>query len=264
MLKITFLLFTIIALCLAADPLTLVKKDYVTHTGYYYGIPVELHVFNIITGLTKPPSHIRSNRIYVFIPPSGGYKVQKNLIDFIPGDNGYSDLWHVNVVTGRKSGDPPVKSVSDLLKLERDNCVKIKPIKLFVNIPIVGSGSTLKNPLDAAAKTVYYRGQIVNCFDFGPTENLDVTAPLVHVLDNKENVVLALPSTIPGEKDFSAWWNIFNVSPPYFHNITTILGEIKQYERFFSGININCPIVSVGGKPVRGDPKWEEKLCKRG
>ncbi|CAG8442155.1 141_t:CDS:2 [Acaulospora colombiana] len=163
----------------------------------------------------------------------------------------------------QKSHDPPVKSVSELLQLEKEKKVIVKPIELFVDSPVVGKGSTVQSPGDAATKFAYYRNEEVQYFDFGPTPNRDKTADIIHTEDSKGNILSVITTTIPGKKNFSPFWDVFNVVVPDSSLITN-LKQIRKYPRVFAGVNANCPVVSVNGKPVHFDQEWEKRLSKKG
>src|SRR5205823_1165969 len=94
----------------------------------------------------------------------------------------------------------------------------------------VGLNATLENSTDAIPRALWYKDKPVRCFDFGVNSNATATASLYQVIDDKNNTVYDLVSTLPGSKNYTAFWNIFSVRPPAsaLSNITSI-DQIDQY-----------------------------------
>jgi len=79
--------------------------------------------------------------IYEFtngIKGSGPEGFQPNVADSQPGDNNYSPLWKVNLVTWNNDITPrELKSEADILKALKNNELTIKPTDIIVNCPFV-------------------------------------------------------------------------------------------------------------------------------
>jgi hypothetical protein len=67
---------------------------------------------------------------------------QFNIIDVVPGDEGYSDLWEVNLVMVDE--DYEANSITSKAALEAGDFEVVNP-GLFVNCPVVGVDSTLED-----------------------------------------------------------------------------------------------------------------------
>ena len=170
---------------------------------------------------------------------------QHNIVDAVPGDPGYSDLWQVHKVT--VPDDYTVDSVRSYAQIV-DAGYPVDVLDLFVNCPVVPEGSSLADPSDAPYTQGWYRGQMVFYFDFGlnPVE----TAP-IYVLfygddtpvPGQHNVV----DTVPGQMNYSAFWQVHKVTVPddYVADSATSLSDLQaaSYPITPTNILVNCPIV---------------------
>ncbi|MEZ4770640.1 MAG: hypothetical protein R2844_19735 [Caldilineales bacterium] len=170
---------------------------------------------------------------------------QHNIVDVVPGDPGYSDLWQVHKVT------VPDAYVADTVRSYAqivDAGYPIDVLDVFVNCPVVPEGSSLADPSDANYVQGWYRGQTVFYFDFGM--NPTTTAP-IYVLfygdgtpvPGQHNIV----DTVPGQPDYSAFWQVHQVTVPddYVADSATSLSDLQaaSYPITPTSILVNCPIV---------------------
>ena len=79
--------------------------------------------------------------IYEFtngINGTGTRGFQPNVADSQPGDNNYSPLWKINLVTWNNGTSPrELSSEDDILKAQKNNELTIKPTDVIVNCPFV-------------------------------------------------------------------------------------------------------------------------------
>ncbi|CAG8639316.1 18463_t:CDS:2 [Racocetra fulgida] len=242
---IIFIVFATFALSdrvIAGNPYDLINITYDLGVGYFYDYPVEIYSFDEIhTNGPLAPTTFPYNPIYIFLKDLHddiSNVLQPNIIEFIPGDKGYSDLKQVVIVTGRKENDPHIKSYEDLKRLGNKELFQL--IKFFFK---VGFSSDLTYPEDAPSKFGYYNGGPIHYFDFGINPAGNKTVPIYHVIDKNYNILSTLPSTIPGFKDYSAMWAVFNIT---VINVPvkkiTSLDQVSHITPIFSDLLVNCPI----------------------
>ncbi|MFZ0546974.1 MAG: hypothetical protein WAM60_16115 [Candidatus Promineifilaceae bacterium] len=169
---------------------------------------------------------------------------QRNIVDDVPGDSDYSDLWQVNVVT------VPDNYVANTIRSYAqivDGSYTVTPMDIFVNCPVVPEDSTLSGG-EMGLTAGWYRGQNVYYFDFGP--NPVDTAP-IYVLfygdstpvPGQDNII----DVMPGDPDYSAFWQVNAVTVPddYVPNsVTSAAGLMTAgYPIQTTDILVNCPVV---------------------
>ena len=85
-----------------------------------------------------PPQSLAN--IYEFtngIKGSGPEGFQPNIADSLPGDNKYSPLWKVNLVTWNNGTTPRELKSEDIVNAVTNNEITIKPTGIIVNCPFV-------------------------------------------------------------------------------------------------------------------------------
>lgn len=190
---------------------------------------------------------------------------QRNIVDVIPGDPGYSDFWQVVRVT------VPKNYVANTVRSRAQIVAAGYPMQetnAVVNCPIVPEGSTADEG-DGADGLVrgWYRGQQVFYFNFGeaaltttaggsvPTSPIFVTfntnpdepngGPLSGFrtetgTDQTHNVV----ATLPGQQGYSPLWMVISYDNADFDAVSDL--QSAQAATIF-GVEglVNCPIVFV-------------------
>ncbi|CAG8732965.1 4784_t:CDS:2, partial [Dentiscutata erythropus] len=227
-------IFTLSNHVIAGNPYDLENITYDLETGYYYDYPVEVYAFDAIhTNGQLVPKFFPFNPIYIFlkdIHDDISNVLQPNIIDFIPGDKGYSDLKQAVIVIGNNEKDPHITSYESLKRL-------------------VGFSAELTYPDDGPAKFGYYNGGPVRYFDFGINPIGNATAPIYHVLDKNYATISILPSTIPGFKDYSAMWSVFNITVIKLpEKKITSLDQVSDITPIYSNNLVNCPISIISLK----------------
>ncbi len=137
---------------------------------------------------------------------------QHNIVDVVPGEDGYSDLWEVMLVTV----EPGYEADSIRSKADIDAAgLDVAAAGLIVNCPIVPAGSTFEDgePLVQG----WYRGERVFYPDFG--ENLPVAIPIwafatgvsadgtPMLVEGQHNII----DSVPGMPGYSAFWRVMLV-----------------------------------------------------
>ncbi|MFC7201937.1 hypothetical protein ACFQJC_00265 [Haloferax namakaokahaiae] len=192
---------------------------------------------------------------------------QLNVIDSIPGDDGYNDFWAVHTVT--VPDDYEANTVTSLADIG-DAGYEITETDMIVNCPVVPDGSTATmryDDGDAGLVEGWYRGQIVSYFQFTEASlaMTDGSVPLspIYVAFNvnpgedgggppsgfvteegseqTHNVV----ATLPDDSGYSPLWFV-NIYDNADFGMVSDLGSATNAEQLASGAaNVNCPIVSV-------------------
>ncbi|CAG8614196.1 17805_t:CDS:2 [Racocetra persica] len=134
--SIAFIVLALISHAIAGNPSALPNTTYLTVPGYFNNKLFHVYIFDIYKD-TPAPAIARVNPIYVFLKhPKDNIDniLQPSIIDLIPGDDGYSDLKRVNIVTGIENCHSPITSYDDLKKLGKK--VKICETDIYLNIPV--------------------------------------------------------------------------------------------------------------------------------
>jgi hypothetical protein len=208
--------------------------------------------------------------IYVFFREGEETPVegQLNVIDVIPGDEGYNDFWHVHRVTVPAEYEAnTVTSAAALMEAGYD----LEETDMLVNCPVVPDGSTATMRLgdeDSGLVEGWYRDEVVSYFQFteAPLSASDGGVPVspIYVTFNKNpdedgggppsgfkteemsdqthNVV----ATLPGDAGYSPLW-LVNVYDNADFDAVSDLDSATSVELLASGVaTVNCPIVFEG------------------
>ena len=174
---------------------------------------------------------------------------QHNVIDVLPGQSGYSDLWEVRLVT------VPADYRADTIKSRTEVEAARYPtaaIGMFVNCPVVPTGSTFEGGEQLVQG--WFRGQQVFYPDFGP--NPPAALPIwaftngsnpdgsPRMVEGQGNVI----DSIPGQAGYSAFWrvNMVTVAADYRANSVNAAAQVaaQNLRVAQTGLMVNCPVVS--------------------
>jgi hypothetical protein len=128
------------------------------------GTPVRYYNFDVQSTTAAP--------IYVLFREGESQPVpgQLNIVNVIPGEEGYSDFWQIVKVTVPR--DYVANTVTSLAEI-REEGWRVQPTTKLVNCPIVPRGSTAKLRLGGESTDLHrgwYRGQVVYYFSFEERE----------------------------------------------------------------------------------------------
>lgn len=213
--------------------------------GWYQDSPISYYNFSNPVPSPDGGDTVSPAPIYVLFYSDGTpVPGQRNIIDVVPSDTGYSDLWHVHVVT--VPDDYVANTIRSYAQIV-DGGYTVTPMDIYVNCPVVPEGSTLSGG-EIGLTTGWYKGQDVSYFDFGT--NPQDTAP-IYVLfygdgspvKGQDNII----DTIPTDPDYSAFWQVHAVTVPddYVPNsITSETGVLNSgYPVQATDTVVNCPII---------------------
>jgi len=206
--------------------------------------------------------------IYAFFEAGATSPVagQMNVIDVLPGDVGYNDVWQVMMVTVPHGY--VANTIASLSEIQAAGYT-ITPTDSLVNCPVVPVGSTASLRLDGGSPSLtqgWYRDQVVNYFNFSeatltrtsggvPTAPIYVTFNINPDQPNggppsgfetetgsmqTHNVVASLP----GQAGYSPLWAVGIYDDADFSSVANLTTAMAA-TLVAAGPLVNCPIVSV-------------------
>jgi hypothetical protein len=192
---------------------------------------------------------------------------QLNVVDVVPGDEGYNDFWHVHRVSVPASYE--ANTVTSRQDIE-DASYETTATETLVNCPVVPHGSTASMRAgdgDAGLVEGWYRGQVVSYFEFteAPLTTTGESVPVSPIWvtfnvnpgedgggppsgfvteadgDRTHNVL----ATLPGDEGYSPLW-LVNVYDNADFDAVSDLASAMEAEQLASGVaTVNCPVVSL-------------------
>jgi hypothetical protein len=223
-------------------------------SGNYEGRHVEYYDF----GANSPTTNgvVSTAPIFVFINgfDAAGNPMfvdgQHNIVNSIPGVDGYSDLWQVMLV------EVPGSYVPDSIQSKADIDAAGYPITttdILVNCPIVAADTVLEGGEELTQG--WYNGTAVYYPDFGM--NPATTAPIyafITGLDADGNPLFVkgqhnVIGVVPGDAGYSAFWEVNLVIVPADYVAASIKDVasvmLSGYELVQPGLVVNCPVTVV-------------------
>lgn len=234
-----FLLVAMIGAALAlAAPAMAAPTAQGSTPGFYNGRSVKYLDFGAIKlapGNAVAPIWVVTN----------GTKRQHNIIDVAPGDDGYTPLWKVTMVTWKPGVTPrTLKSASAVMAAKRAGEVTLKKTGIVVNCPVLGFGQQKTQG--------FARGSSVTYLDLGPVKlapGNDV-AP-IWVFANGSADQRNIIDTLPGDDDYTPLWDVNmvtwkdGVTPRTLRSKDDVDAALAAGDVTVAkpGIVVNCPVV---------------------
>jgi len=229
-------------------------------TGWYRDREVKYYDFGDNTKLGQS-SAVQTAPIFVLIHGMNAdgtpdmVQGQHNIVDVVPGEAGYSDLWQVTFVTVPEDYVPDsVKSVADITAMGYE----LTETDMFVNCPIVPEGTTLETGKELVQG--WHDGEEVFYPDFGA--NAAVAIPIwvfvtgfdaqgnPQMVDGQRNIIDA----VPGDAGYSAFWRVNFVTVPAGYQPNSIRSADAAidsgYPTMQVDVVVNCPVTTVAAAPV--------------
>ena len=221
-------------------------------SGWYRDAEVQYYDFGANTPLADGNSIVVAP-IYAFITgmdADGNPQFvdgQHNIVAVKPGDDGYSDLWRVNLVTVAE--DYEADSIKDVAAVMSGG-LPVTETDIFVNCPIVEAGTTFEGgePLVQG----WLGGEEAFYPDFGP--NPPVAIPIwafitgmdasgsPQFVEGQMNII----DSVPGDDGYSAFWRVYMVTVPedYEANSITSADAVRasSHDIAETDIVVNCPV----------------------
>lgn len=220
-------------------------------SGWYRDRAVEYYDFGANSAVNG--SIVKTAPIYVFIHglnPDGSPQFvegQHNVVDMVPGEEGYSDLWQVMLVTVPEEYEPD--SITSKAKLDAAG-YEITPTDMLVNCPIVPEGTVLEGGEELVQG--WHDGQEVYYPDFG--QNIPAAIPIwvfITGMDNQGNPQFVesqsnIIDAVPGDPGYSAFWRVNLVTVPEGYQPNSIRSAAEVQAAGFTvtqtDMVVNCPV----------------------
>jgi hypothetical protein len=225
-------------------------------SGWYKDREAKYFDFGDNTKLEAGGSLVKTAPIYVFIRGMGAdgkpnfVEGQHNIVDVLPGDAGYSDLWQVMMVT------VPANYVADTIKSKAgidSSGYKVTATDMFVNCPIVPAGTTLEG--GQALTQGWNKGQQVFYPDFGATNRAAIPIWVFvkgfnadgspQPVEGQNNVI----DSKLGDTGYSPFWQVNFVTVPanYVPNSIRSAADVRAsgYAVKQADVVVNCPVTTV-------------------
>ncbi|HYY47950.1 MAG TPA: hypothetical protein VFA17_04630 [Thermoplasmata archaeon] len=187
--------------------------------------------------------------------PTASVASQRNIIDTIPGQPGYSDFWRVHKVLV-PSGYVPntIRSFADAVA----SGYTIEATDIIVNCPVVNPNATLGGG-GGSLTLGWYRDREVSYFDEGtrsPAAGWIIQDAPIYAFFHADGTPVAgqrnVIDVLPGSPGYSDLWNVMKVivGPSYMANTLqdarSILAarDAGQLTIETTTIHVNCPVVS--------------------
>lgn len=212
---------------------------------------------------------------------------QLNIIDVIPGDEGYNDFWHVNKVT--VPTDYVANTITSIQEIT-DMDYPVERTNIVVNCPVVPEGSTASMRFNSSEPkgliNGWYKGKLVFYFTFEekmltvdlpssgqpdvPVSDILVTfninpdmegggPPSGFVTEGMTMQTHNVVQTIPTDAGYSPLWDVDVYDNMDFNMVYDWMSASNANVLAMGVALVNCPVVSVeeGNLPV--DPDMASK-----
>lgn len=245
------------------EPVDFDQAPFITQGYGPDGEIVEYYNFDVMPTQTAP--------IFVLFREGEDEPVegQLNIVNVIPGEEGYNDFWHVHKVT--VPSDYTANTVTSMADIQQEG-YQIEETTMIVNCPIVPEGSTANKRYTEDENSGLIRGwyndQIVHYFSFeekalSPTADGSIPTSPIYVTFNinpgqegggpssgfktEEGSVQThnVAATIPSDENYSPLWFV-NVYDNTDFDMVSDLTSAQNANILANGAAlVNCPIVSV-------------------
>lgn len=180
--------------------------------------------------------------IWTFTNGAGG---QRNIIDTVPGQAGYSPLWKVKKVTWAEGATPRVlKSAAEVRKAAADGDVTIADTGIVANCPVLGFGQV--------RHAGFSRGKTIHYYELGPVKVApgNEVVPLWTVTNGVKGQ-RNIADVTPGQTAYPPLWAIIKVTwtPDARKRLLTSYAAIKKARAAGdvtlqkTTLVVNCPLV---------------------
>lgn len=195
---------------------------------------------------------------------------QLNIVDVIPGDEGYNDFWIVNKVM--VPAGYVANTITSYMEI-MDKGFTITPTATIVNCPIVPKGSVAakrySSSESAALTRGWYKNKVVYYFNFFEHELMAVNGKIptsdifvcFNVNPDETNGGPAsgfktedgmasgqthnVPETLPADVGYSPLWDVQIFNNMSFENVSDLSTATSAPLMVMDAAMVNCPIVSV-------------------
>ncbi|MFC7072108.1 hypothetical protein ACFQJ7_04370 [Halovenus rubra] len=245
------------------EPVNFDQAPFITQGLGPEGGMVEYYNFDVKSTTPAP--------IYALFHENGDpVEGQLNIIDVIPGDEGYNDFWHVNKVTVPDDYEANVlTSVDGITEAGYD----VEPTGMIKNCPVVPEGSTASKHFgddhdEAPVVDGWYDGEVVSYFlfeedSFMATDDGSMPLSPIYVSFNTNpgqegggpasgfmteegsNQTHNVVATLPGDDGYSSLWMVNPYDNADFEAVSDLDSATDSNVLAMGAATVNCPIVST-------------------
>jgi cold shock CspA family protein len=239
-------------------------EEFALINGWYRDREVRYYDFGTNTHQAAPGT-VQTAPIYVFIHGMNAdgtpdfVEGQHNIVDVVPGDSGYSDLWQVMLVTVPDDYEPDSVTSKDEID---DAGFDVTATSMFVNCPIVPAGSTLETGKQLTQG--WYKGEEVFYPDYGMNNTSAIPIyVLIHgmnadgtpdFVEGQSNII----DQVPGDAGYSAFWQVIMVTVPqnYMPNSIRSANAVRAsgFPMTPTDMIVNCPVTEVAAAAAPAQP----------
>jgi hypothetical protein len=245
------------------SPINFDEAPFITRGLGPDGAFIEYYNFDVMSRTPAP--------IYVLFRKGEADPVegQLNVIDVIPGDQGYNDFWQVVKVTVPADYKANVVTSLDAITTA---AYPMEKTRTLVNCPVVPDGSTAAQRYGDESSGLtrgWYKGMVVTyfsfmekalattdtgqvpvspiyvCFNINPDPEIPGSGPPSGFMTEPESdQTHNVAATLPPESDYSPLW-LVNVYDNADFGVVSDLSTAESAHQVASGIaTVNCPIVA--------------------
>jgi hypothetical protein len=185
------------------------------------------------------------NRVAPIWAFTNGARAQRNIIDTVPGEDDYTPLWRVTMLTWRDGVSPrTLRSAAAVRAAIRTGQLTAKRTTIIVNCPVLGFGQQLTRG--------FAKGQSVRYLDLGPVKlaagnKVEPIWAFTNGTSDQRNII----DVVPGDPDYTPLWGVVMVTWKDGVTPRTLMsraeveaamaaGEVTLEQ---TGIVVNCPVV---------------------
>jgi hypothetical protein len=176
---------------------------------------------------------------------TNGTKAQYNIVDVVPGVDGYTPLWKVTMVTWKRGvAHRTLRSAGAVMAAMRAGQVTLKHTSIVVNCPVLGF-SQKKTP-------GFAKGHAVSYLDLGAVKLRagNKVAP-IWVVTNGTSGQHNIVDTLPGDSDYTPLWAVRmvtwkdGISPRTLKSRSAVQAALDAGDVTVkpTSIVVNCPVV---------------------
>ncbi len=201
---------------------------------------------------------------------------QRNIINVVPGDTGYSDFWQVNKVM--VPANYTANSISSYQAII-DSGYLPEPTDMLVNCPVVSEGSiegVRYNGGDPGLTEGWYKNMMVYFFTFAEksiTADQSGNVPLAPVyvtfninpglpgggppsgfkMEDTTGLTHNVVSVVPADTGYSPLWDVNIYDNADFNSVHNLASALSAKILAQDAAHVNCPVVSAGTVTAAAD-----------
>eukprot|EP00760_Papus_ankaliazontas_P008625 PhM_4_TR1389/c0_g1_i1/m.12760 len=242
----------------------LVDTVFTRSTGWHNHKRVTFYAFPARTPSFGTETTTYNSVMYRFTTTSPLKAYQSDILDVMPGQGGYSELWQVVDIVMPSTFLGPVIKWAHQIPASWTRTTRAQ----MINCPVVNPASTLGNATDAVLyprRGFFYRGDDAACFDFGNTSATAIRQMRTLRRKSNTNTIVQYvfgpePTTASSQLVPTFCWNIdvFVNDSVVSNTVYTSLDDITTSDTHITiapaGSHVSCPAVIELNETVTAAP----------